>query len=399
MKKLYSPKNLTQLDWLKSAELIEIFDILLKNGGKAFCVGGCVRDSILGQPITDIDIATDLRPQKVKELFESADFKVLSKAMKYGTVTILSDNGIFQITTFRADIETYGRHAKVRFSKSIREDAKRRDFTINAIYMSCDGKVLDPLSCWNDLLKGYVRFIGDPVDRIEEDFLRILRYFRFVSSYSASANYLDEAALSACADGRKKLSNLSIQRVWFELRKILSSRQPLVAVEAMETTGVLHEILPNSQTNNLKKFLQYEREYLYEISPIERLIALNSRSKYWINKFPFSRIERKRIETILAASRDRAGPRIKGFKYGYNASVTALAIFAKNQLLSDRYNIEQMLYGSKQKFPLNSDDFLKFIKPSKEFGDEIKRIKKIWFESNLEIGRNELLLELKRKKI
>ena len=401
MRKFIGKKQFAKVEWANSYGFRKLFTVLSKNQGNVFCVGGCVRDLILGHNTNraevDIDIATDVTPDKVKNLLQESGFKVLSSAIEYGTITAIIDGQSFQITTFRSDVKSDGRRAKVRFSKSLKKDAERRDFTMNALYMNMEGEVCDPLSGWEDLISGNVRFIGDPEVRIKEDYLRILRYFRFVSLYDKSGKSLDQRALSACAAAKLKLKHISKERIWMECKKILSSQEPLNAIRAMEITGVLAEIFPKSDVQNLEKFLQFEKKFGFTINEIYRLLALNSKNlANWKNIIQLTKKDWKLVNVSLTAAEDTAGFRVKGYKYGYNSSAAALAIFDDNQLKNiKKKDLDEILYGSKKKFPLNSDDFLKIFEPSKSYGQELKKIKSIWFGSNLELERADLLALLK----
>ena len=166
-------------DWLNNPSTRSVMKKLISRGYQAYFVGGCVRNALLNIESNDIDIATSAHPKKVLEIMENAELKALPTGIEHGTVTVLANKRNYEITTLREDINTDGRRAKVKFTKSILEDARRRDFRINAIYAEQDGTILDPLGGIADLLEQRIKFIGDPYARIKEDYLRILRFFRF----------------------------------------------------------------------------------------------------------------------------------------------------------------------------------------------------------------------------
>lgn len=209
---------------------------------RARLVGGCVRDSFAGRPVSDIDLATPDSPDQVVAALDSAGLRAIPTGIAHGTVTALSEKEGFEITTLRRDSETDGRHAVVTFTDDWQEDAARRDFTINAMSMTPDGEVFDYFGGVADLRAGIVRFVGDPATRIAEDYLRILRFFRFFARYGTGAP--DGPALCAIAEAVPGLARLSGERVWSELRRILEAPAPDEAISLMARSGVLRAVLP-----------------------------------------------------------------------------------------------------------------------------------------------------------
>lgn len=213
-------------------------------------VGGCVRDSLCGAVATDVDMATIFEPAQAKQLLEAAGFKIIPTGIKHGTLTIIADEFQYEITTLRQDIKTDGRHAIVQFGTDWARDAARRDFTINALYADARGRVYDPLGTGlEDLQKRHVRFIGNPAQRIREDYLRAIRFFRF--HYHLGKGAMDEDARAACAAAAREkpaekngLAALSAERLCMELFKILCGNAPVEALNAMRTNDVLPFLLP-----------------------------------------------------------------------------------------------------------------------------------------------------------
>ncbi len=206
-------------------------------------VGGCVRNTLLGQPIDDIDIATALTPQDVLAAAAQAGLTAIATGIEHGTVTLIAAHAPFEVTTLRRDVSTDGRRATVAFTDDWREDAARRDFTINALYGEVDGALHDPTGAGlADLAAGRVRFIGEARTRIREDYLRILRFFRFSAWYARVG--LDGEGLAACAALHGGLAALSAERVWKELKKLLQAPDPGPALAAMAETGVLGALAP-----------------------------------------------------------------------------------------------------------------------------------------------------------
>ena len=217
--------------WLSDARTQQVLGLLADDGHTACAVGGCVRNALLGAPVTDVDIATSARPDRVMALAEGAALRAVPTGLAHGTVTVVAGGQGFEVTTLRRDVATDGRHARIAFSDRVADDAARRDFTMNALYARADGTVLDPLGGLDDLRARRVRFVGDPDNRIAEDYLRILRFFRFHAQYGA--NGPDAEGLAACAAGADGLARLSAERVTAELRKLLAAPDPAPAVAAM----------------------------------------------------------------------------------------------------------------------------------------------------------------------
>jgi len=234
-------------DWLTASATVAVLDALEAVGG-AGCVrvvGGAVRNALMGLPVDDVDLATPLRPDQVMAALEAAGLKAVPTGLAHGTVTAVSGGRGFEITTLRRDETTDGRRAEVAFTDDWAEDAARRDFRLNALYADREGRVFDPTGEGvADALAGRVVFVGEPARRIAEDYLRILRFFRFSAWYGKGAP--DPVGLAACAAGRAGLVQLSAERVAKELLKLLAAPDPRAVVAAMGETGVLDLILPEA---------------------------------------------------------------------------------------------------------------------------------------------------------
>lgn len=216
---LVPARNIDPKSWMREAETQKIMHLLNPDGLQTMFVGGCVRNTLLSQKVEDIDLATQLTPDKVTSLLEDASVKVIPTGLDHGTVTAVIDGKAFEITTLRQDVETDGRHAVIRFSESWEEDARRRDFTINALYMDMNGGVYDPLDQGlADIESQTFVFVGDAEQRIKEDYLRILRYFRFHALYGKGD--MDTHALDACRKHAGRVEGLSRERITQEFLKI-----------------------------------------------------------------------------------------------------------------------------------------------------------------------------------
>lgn len=235
-------RTLADAPWLRGGGLPRLLDVLNRDGEEARVVGGAVRNAVIGLPVAEIDVATTALPEEVVKRASEAGFKPVPTGIEHGTVTVVIGGEPFEVTTLRRDIETDGRHAKVAFGRDWQEDARRRDFTINALSAGRDGKVYDYVGGLADLDKRRVRFIGDPQKRIEEDYLRILRFFRFHASYS-EGGHPDTEGLAACIAGRDGLDQLSRERVRMEMMKLVIAQHAVPTLIAMADSGLLLRVL------------------------------------------------------------------------------------------------------------------------------------------------------------
>ena len=259
--------------WLVSTDTQAVFAALASTGHGARAVGGVVRNALLGLPVTDIDIATSARPEAVMAACRAAGLATIPTGLAHGTVTVRSGGASFEVTTLRADVATDGRHATVAFTDDWAADASRRDFTMNALYCDAAGRIYDPLGGTADLIVRRVRFIGDADQRIAEDYLRILRFFRFHAVLGHGA--IDRAGRDACIRGRAGLRRLSAERVRGELLKLLLGARARDAVSAMSDCGLLTEILRVApRPGLLARLIAAEAEFDRPPDAILRLSAL-----------------------------------------------------------------------------------------------------------------------------
>ncbi len=236
---------------------------------EARIAGGAVRDTLLGQPVSDVDFASPLSPHAVIERLNEAKIKTVPTGLAHGTVTAIIGQRGFEITSLRRDIETDGRHAVISFTDNWKEDAARRDFTINAMSMTRDGTVFDYFGGQADLRAGLVRFVGDARTRVSEDYLRILRFFRFFARYAKGEP--DPEAIASIIECRDGITSLSAERIWSELKRILAAPDPAAAIGWMQSTGVLPLILPEGV--NLAAFNRL-LSYDAPADPLMRISAL-----------------------------------------------------------------------------------------------------------------------------
>lgn len=236
-----SADSIAGASFLADPALKRVMTALNGAGETARIVGGAVRNSLIGEPVDDIDIATTARPETVIARVRAAGLKAVPTGIDHGTVTVVASGRPFEVTTLRADVETDGRRAVVAFSRDWVEDAERRDFTMNAVYADLDGRLTDPVGGVADALARHVRFIGDPERRISEDFLRILRFFRFHARYGVGAP--DGPGLEAAVRLQDGLDRLSRERIGAETGKLVLAANAPAVVGVMEKTGILDHVL------------------------------------------------------------------------------------------------------------------------------------------------------------
>ncbi|QTK80862.1 CCA-adding enzyme [Agrobacterium tumefaciens] len=267
--------SLAGQDWFEKPALKRIFALLNADGGEVRIVGGAVRNALMGLPVADVDMATTLTPDVVVARARAAGIKAVPTGIEHGTVTLVIDGEGFEVTTLRRDVETNGRHAQVAFGTDWQTDAERRDLTINALYADENGEIIDLINGLPDIETGTVRFIGDAATRISEDYLRILRFFRFFAHYGSGRP--DADGLRASARAKDKLATLSAERVWSEVKKLLSARDPSRALLWMRQSGVLSEILPETEKwgiDAIHGLVAAEQALGWAVEPMLRLAAI-----------------------------------------------------------------------------------------------------------------------------
>jgi len=293
-------------------------------------VGGAVRDGLLALPVSDVDLATRLRPDQVVERLQAAGIKAVPTGFEHGTVTAVSDGHPYEVTTLRRDVETFGRRATVAFTDDWQEDAARRDFTINALMADpVTGEVFDYFDGITDLENRHVRFIGDPFERIAEDHLRILRFFRFQARFGAGEP--DSAALEACTARANDLMGLSRERIADELLKLLGVEDPVATVRVMLACEILKPVLPEIQpdaVDSLDRLVGAERDAGITPDPLRRLAALLPRDPLVAGtigaRLKLSNRARKRL--ACAAESEISDYRAVGYRVGTECAVDRLLL-------------------------------------------------------------------------
>ncbi|WP_050928876.1 CCA tRNA nucleotidyltransferase [Aestuariivita boseongensis] len=370
-------------DWIARAETQAVCRMLTDAGAQALFVGGCVRNAFLEAPVADIDIATDALPEQVVVLAEKAGLKAVPTGIDHGTVTVVSGGLPHEVTTFRRDVETDGRRAVVAFSTDVAEDAARRDFTMNALYANPEGEVIDPLGGLPDLQARHVRFIGRAEDRIREDHLRSLRFFRFHAWYGDPLHGMDADALAAIAEHLEGLAILSKERIGHEVMKLLAAPDPAPAVASMRQTGVLQAILPGADDTALGPLV-----HLWpEANATLRLAALG---RGFDEALRLSKADARRAEALRHAA-EEGTPAELGYRMGAEDACAALALRAAllQQPLEDS-DLEVARHAATQVFPVKAGDLMPdFEGPA--LGAALKDLEGAWIASGFALTRDDLL--------
>jgi poly(A) polymerase len=282
-------------DWIRHPATQAVTTAFPK--GTVRFVGGCVRDTLLGRAIKDIDLATPLRPEEVAEHMRAAGIKVIPTGLQHGTITAVAHDERFEITTLRVDVETDGRHARVEFTDDWVADAARRDFTMNAISMDPDGTIHDPFRGEADAKAGRVCFVNDPDQRIAEDYLRLLRFFRFHAHYGQGDP--DPKALDACARHAPNLATLSGERVCAEVLKLLAAQDPMPALTAMIEHGIWNHAIPGAPSPAFLRGLVQAEQIAKNPDPIRRLAAVaHHHAEAVADRLKLSRQQAEQIDAL-----------------------------------------------------------------------------------------------------
>lgn len=402
--------SLTDAPWLQDATLQKLLRALGHGDDEARVVGGAIRNHILGDAITDIDIATTTLPRDTMRLGADAGFKVVPTGIDHGTVTLVRDGRAFEVTTLRRDTESFGRHARVAFGRDWKVDAERRDFTMNALYSDADGTLYDYVGGLSDLDRRTLRFIGDAEQRIREDYLRSLRFFRFFAWYGKGRP--DAEALRATARLRDGLKTLSAERVWGEMKKLLSAPDPSRALLWMRQAGVLTAVLPETEKwgiDTIHPLVQVEHEYAWEADPILRLMSMippdGARVTELARRLRLSNSERKRLQafamtppvpddmpddtwrsTLQDGDRQALADRLRLDIAAASRQPAAEALVARQRLLDALETFEPQL------FPVDGDDVQATgIPAGKAVGQALARLRRAWLDSGMTADRESLL--------
>lgn len=373
--------------WVSDKRTLEVFAALENAGYRAWFVGGCVRNALLGEPVGDIDIATTALPDQVMRSCRDSGLRVVATGVEHGTVTVISDGLPHEVTTLRRDVETYGRRAVVSFSEDIVDDARRRDFTINALYACADGTVVDPLNGMPDLRLRRIRFIEDAARRIEEDHLRSLRFFRFHAWYGDQEAGMDSEALAAIAVHLDGLAILSAERVGAEMLKLLSAPDPAPAVAAMDRVGVLARILPGADSKGLAPLVHLEGNRAPD--PVRRLAVLGGEDP--VERLRLSRKQGKSLSILHEIAAETQGAAALGYRFGASLAVDGLLV--RSAVLGcplEAGAAENAEFGAAQVFPVQASDLMPDLS-GVALGKALRDLEQDWLASGFRKTKADLL--------
>jgi poly(A) polymerase len=374
-------------DWLNHPGTQGLCTALEASGHQALLVGGCVRNALLEEPTSDVDIATDATPENVTNIAENAGFKAVPTGIEHGTVTVIAGGKPHEVTTFRRDVETDGRRAVVAYSTRIEDDAQRRDFTMNALYADRQGTVIDPLDGLADLRARRVRFVGDAETRIREDYLRILRFFRFHAAYGDPDAGLDPDGLAACTAFSAGLETISRERIGAEMRKLLAARDPAPAVAAMMQAGILRLVLPGADPRALAPLIHLEADRPARWP--RRLVVLGGQDPE--TALRLSRAEARDLAALRAALGTGDTPAALGWRLGETLATDAM--LARAAILESQPPANwpaDIARGFAARFPVTAADLMPALQ-GEALGASLKAMEARWLASDLTLSREDLL--------
>jgi poly(A) polymerase len=404
--------------WFGDEALTHVLALLNADGGEARVAGGAVRNALMGIAVADVDIATTLLPDAVVARAKAAHIKAVPTGIEHGTVTLVIDGRPFEVTTLRRDVETDGRHAKVLFGTDWQADAERRDLTINALYADKAGQVIDLVEGLKDIESRTVRFIGDASQRIAEDYLRVLRFFRFFAYYGSGRP--DADGLRASARAKDKLSTLSAERIWMEMRKLLAAADPSRALLWMRTSGVLAAILPETEKwgiDAIHGLVATETALGWAPDPLLRLAAIipdnGERVAAMAKRLRLSNAEAGRLDDWASVARLPDEVTDVGFdRLLYRGGKVGMVMRLKLSLSSARAGAEDDPIAMRKAarlsvllkraedyerpvFPLQGGDVIAAgIPAGKRVGEILKALEDFWVERNFLPERQALLERL-----
>ena len=375
--------------WLADPRGQMVCRAIAAGGHQILFVGGCVRNALLGLPDSDVDLATDALPEGVMALAGKAGLKSIPTGIDHGTVTLVVDGHPFEVTTFRRDVETDGRRAVVAFSTDIADDARRRDFTMNALYAMPDGRVVDPLGGLPDLRARRLRFIEDPVARIREDYLRILRFFRFSAYFSDASQGFDPDALSAIARNVEGVHQLSAERIGTEMSKLLAAPYPAPALAAMQHTGVLPHLLPGAEDRWIGPMVHLEGALGIAPDWRGRLAILGGQN-------PAMRWRLSKADAVfldLLSTSGFAGVPLPelAYRHGIGAAQQALLLRAAMAgMPPDPMILDRLQAAGSAVFPLRAADLMPDLQ-GPDLGRKLAELEQRWIDSGFALDRAALL--------
>ena len=400
-----TPPGIAEAPWLNWPETRTVFEVISTAGFVVRAVGGAVRNTLLDEPVTEVDLATDAPPQAVLDAAARADLSAIPTGIEHGTVTLVATGRSFEVTTLRCDVETHGRHATVAFTSDWQADAERRDFTMNALYADADGTVFDPLGGYADLKARKVQFIGDPAQRIAEDYLRILRFFRINAQFGRPPYC--QSGLNACVAARGGLASLSSERVHSEIMRLLAARDAATALEAMYVYGLLPLLLGGVVLpGRFARLCELERALGLAADAVRRLFALSICVDEDVErltcKLRLPNADAMRLRAMLLSREfanrfDKANAKLLLYRLGADAygDVALLAgAQADHQTMTDAWAKATDLPSRWQPpdFPLNGADLIELgVDEGPRLGKLMAALQQEWVSQDFAADRDALL--------
>jgi poly(A) polymerase len=395
--------RVAQRGWLKDPALSKVLGIL-NAGGTTRVAGGAVRNALLGVPVADVDLATTLAPEAVMAKAREAGLGVHPTGLEHGTVTVVADGRPFEVTTLRIDVETFGRHARVHFTDNWEADARRRDFTMNALYCDADGRVHDPLGGYRDLERRIVRFVGKPQARIREDYLRILRFFRFNAQYGRGTPHSD--GLKHSVRLRRNLLKLSGERIRQELWKLLAAPRAVAMLRTMKKHGITRIMLgTDGETTALQRMTEIDRWLKLDPDPLLWLHLLTRDAQRYRDRLKLTNAEMARLKALASAGepspRLRAGERrIVLYQLGRQAFKDTVRIaWGRSRASARDVQWKKLLLFEKgavlPQFPVSGADLIaRGVKPGPLMGGMLRALEDWWMAAGFPEDREQVLRRL-----
>jgi poly(A) polymerase/tRNA nucleotidyltransferase (CCA-adding enzyme) len=375
--------------WLNDPRARAVCEAVKEGGFQIYFVGGCVRNALLGLADSDVDMSTNARPDDVIRLTKAAGLKAIPTGIDHGTITVVCQGAPFEITTFRRDVETDGRRAVVAFSEDISDDARRRDFTMNALYADLEGVVTDPLNGLPDLMARRIRFIEDANMRIKEDYLRTLRFFRFSAWYADPQDGFDPDALAAISENTDGLETLSAERVGQEFTKLMRAADPAPAIATMRQVGVLSTILPGTDDRWLAPLIHLEAALGVAPDWRARLAVLGGDET--AVRLRLSKSDAKIV--TLFKEQGFAGPLLAEVAYREGAEA-AKQIMLLRAAMAERMPesglLETISRAASAIFPIKAADLMPALQ-GPALGARLKALEAAWIASDFMLSADELL--------
>src|SRR5262245_30533084 len=389
--------------WLKDPALQKVLQVLNRTG-MTRVAGGAVRNALLGKAVAGVDLATTLRPEEVTRVAEDARIKVHPTGIEHGTVTVVAEGKPFEVTTLRFDVETFGRRARVAFTDDWMADASRRDFTMNALYCDARGEVHDPLGGYDDLKRGRVRFVGEPRQRIREDYLRILRFFRFHAQYGKGSP--DREGLRCCAALRRHLKTLSGERIRQELWKLLSAPGAAGMLKVMNKAQITRVILGReAEVKSLERMLQIDQTIKLAADSLLRLELITSDASRYRDGLKLTNAEMARLKALRNGALPTPGlrkteRRIVLYQMGRQAFLDGVRLnWARTKAAASDKSWRSLLnFGRKTelpRFPITGEELkLRGVAPGPQFGAMLRALEDWWMAAGFPEDKAVLLKRL-----